>query len=122
MSETPSPSNKKPDQSTVPEAILDDNVATLSNDHNQRHKHIRRSKKEQDTLGALPYFKHHKKHKKKHAAKPSEITEVPHVMFQLGEQEETKQPPAFVELDELSYGEWREVARYDYPSLLFIQN
>lgn len=45
----------------------------------------------------------------------------PHVMFQLGEhhaEEETRQPPAFVELDELSTDltgesppEWREVAR-----------
>ncbi|VDL27350.1 unnamed protein product [Hymenolepis diminuta] len=98
MPETSSPSLEKSDQSTVPDVVIEENVATGGNDHDQKHKQSRRSRKELDTSGSLPL----------------EITEAPHVMFQLGEQEEPKQPPAFVELDELSNGEWREVASYQY--------
>ncbi|KAM7534494.1 hypothetical protein Aperf_G00000106244 [Anoplocephala perfoliata] len=117
MSETPNPQILKSDQSqdVDPDVlVIDDN----NDDQDQKPRQGKRSKKEQDTLGPLHKPTHHKK---EHTEPVSEMSEgAPHVMFQLGEhhpEEETRQPPAFVELDELSIDptgesppEWREVA------------
>ncbi|EUB57084.1 hypothetical protein EGR_08032 [Echinococcus granulosus] len=101
-------------------------------EQDQKHKHGKRSKKEHDSTGQsrkfqffrCPWLKPTKK--KKNKMGEIKVPDQQHVMFSLGEQhadDEPRQSPAFVELDELytdptsgNPPEWREVARWFHIS------